>query len=82
MLRPLPPHIAHWLKMSGFILGMLHLREVSGKADPSCSLSEYPPVVSVLAMLFNVERKYETCFYLYVTVSSGCTVPVGWDENS
>lgn len=58
MLRPLPPHIAPRLKMSGFILGMLHLREVSGKADPFCSMSEYPPVVSVLAVLFSVERKY------------------------
>ena len=29
--------IAQWLKMSGFILGMLHLREISGKAAPFCS---------------------------------------------
>lgn len=35
--------IAHWLKMSAFILGMLHLRGISGKAVPFCSMSEYPP---------------------------------------
>lgn len=35
--------IAHWLKMSAFILGMLHLRGISGKAVPFCSMSENPP---------------------------------------
>ena len=71
--------------MSGFILGMLHLREISGKAVPFCSMSEYPPVVSVSAMLFNTEKEGESglgscsvpCFYLYVTVHSRCIVPVG-----
>lgn len=52
--------VAHWLKMSGFILGMLHLREISGKAVPFCSMSEYPPVVSVSAMLFNTKRRKES----------------------
>ena len=45
--------IARWLEMSGCILGKQHLREISGKAVPFCCASEYPPGVSVLAMLLS-----------------------------
>lgn len=65
--------------MSGFILGMLHLREISGKAVPFCSVSEYPPVVSVSEKLLGTEKEGTSglgscsvpCLYLNVTVRTG-----------